>query len=371
MTQDLGDLSAELARLLRRIDELDGPQQPRLPAAPSLDPFEMSTMRPLSDPNERSNALTTQSDPRLQPQRASKSRKPVAAIAIVVAATALVAVVLAVKMPSISIVVVPDGESKFRVQTLARTPPDADMKAEPQQPVAANQSKAETTATVAPPPLPTAIDLTPVKPARPQVVASEKTPLQRDQVWPLGANITIEGGGTLVVRGLAAGAKLSAGQPLDSDGWELGVADLSDAIIAPPRGFVGAMDLTLALRRDGAASDPQSLHVEWAGEAAVAPVSTVRLGPSDVTRLLMRGEELMANREIAAARAVFKRLADSGEQRGAFALAETYEQSTLERLGAKGLLPEMAAARAWYERAKALGSTEAQNRLDLLAARNQ
>jgi hypothetical protein len=226
---------------------------------------------------------------------------------------------------------------------------------------------------VSPPAPPNAIGLAPVKPAPPSLLAaSEKISLQRDQVWPLGGNITVEGrGGTLLVKGLAAGATLSLGQPSGADGWELDVGDLGGAAVIPPHGFVGAMDLTLALRRDGATSDQQSLQVEWAGETAAAPVPTVHLEPSDVARLLKHGEEFLANQDIIAARAVFERLADDGEAQGAFALAETYEQSTLARLGVKGLAPDLAAARTWYERAKALGSTEAQHRLDLLAARGQ
>jgi hypothetical protein len=271
--------------------------------------------------------------------------------------------------PSISIVENPDDESKFHPQTIARTPPGADARPESQRSVAPNQNGSETTAMISPSTTPDAIDLAPIKSERPRFAVSlEKISLQRDQVWPLGTRITVEGrGGTLLVRGLAVGAKLSVGQPLDADGWELGVEELGGAVIIPPAGFVGTMDLTLALRRGAATSDRQSLQVEWAGGTAAAPVSTVRLEPSDVARLLQRGEELLANREIAAARAVFKRLADNGEPRGAFALAETYEQSTLERLGAKGILPDMAAARTWYETAKALGSTEAQHHLDLPA----
>jgi hypothetical protein len=274
--------------------------------------------------------------------------------------------------PSISIVENPDDESKFHPQTIARTPPNADARTESQRSVARNQNGFETTAMISPSTTPDAIDLAPIKPERPRFAVSlEKISLQRDQVWQLGTRITVEGrGGTLLVRGLAVGAKLSVGQPSDVDGWELGVEDLGGAVIIPPAGFVGTMDLTLTLRRGAATSDRQSLQVEWAGGTAAAPVSTVRLEPSDVARLLQRGEELLANREIAAARAVFKRLADNGEPRGAFALAETYEQSTLERLGAKGILPDMAAARTWYETAKALGSTEAQHHLDL-PARNQ
>jgi hypothetical protein len=370
MTQDPSDPSAELARLLRAIDELGGPQQPRLPGAPALETFDVNKIGPLRDPNEPGKALITQSDQASQPQRrevevASKSRKPFGAIAIVVVASAVVAVIFVLKMPSISIVVAPGGEPKFQIQTRARTSPDADVGS-----IATNPNGAETTAVVSPSAPPIAIDLVPVKPARPGLAApSEKISLQRDQAWPLGGNITVDGrGGTLLVRGLAAGTTLSVGQPSDVDGWELDVGELGGAAVIPPRGFLGAMDLTVALRRNGATSDQQGVQVEWAGATAPAPV---RLEPGDVARLMRRGEELLANQDIAAARAVFERLADNGEPRGALALAETYEQSTLARLGVRGLAPDPAAARTWYERAKALGSTEAQHRLDLLASRGQ
>jgi hypothetical protein len=271
--------------------------------------------------------------------------------------------------PSSSVVEHPGDESKFHPQTIARTLSDADARPESQRSVGSNQNGSETTAMISPSTTPDAIDLAPIKPERPRFAVSlEKISLQRDQVWALGTRITVEGrGGTLLVSGLAVGAKLSVGQPSDADGWELGIEDLGNAVIIPPAGFVGTMDLTLTLRRGATSSDRQSLQVEWAGGTAAAPVSTVRLEPSDVARLLQRGKELLSNREIAAARAVFKRLADNGEPRGAFALAETYEQSTLERLGAKGILPDTAAARAWYETARALGSTEAQHHLDLPA----
>jgi TPR repeat protein len=40
-------------------------------------------------------------------------------------------------------------------------------------------------------------------------------------------------------------------------------------------------------------------------------------------------------------------------------------------LGAKGLVPDMAMAQTWYERARELGSIEAQRRLDVLASRSK
>jgi hypothetical protein len=80
---------------------------------------------------------------------------------------------------------------------------------------------------------------------------------------------------------------------------------------------------------------------------------------------MKRGEELLANGEVAAARLVFERLVDAGESRAAIAIAETYEQPVLERIGAQGIAADLAMARSWYEKA----SIEAQRRLEMRAGR--
>jgi hypothetical protein len=110
---------------------------------------------------------------------------------------------------------------------------------------------------------------------------------------------------------------------------------------------------------------------DLAEPAAVQQPAPARLQPDEVARLLKRGEDLLGSGDIVAARAVFKLLAASGEQQGAFMIAETYEQSTLARLGVKGLDPDSAMARIWYQRARELGSTEAQRRLDVLASKQR
>jgi len=52
-------------------------------------------------------------------------------------------------------------------------------------------------------------------------------------------------------------------------------------------------------------------------------------------------------------------------------LAETYEEATLVRLGTKGIDPDTAMARTWYQKARELGSTDAQRRLDTLASQQR
>jgi hypothetical protein len=385
MTQAAGDPSAELARLLRRIDQLDGPQPTRLPAAPGLAEFGVSAAptQQLPDPIDRGRALVTQPEPETAPATASKSRTLLTiTIATIVGATAAIAVILVLKMPPISIVVIRDGggELRFPLQPAARNAPDTDLRPAAQRSVATNQVDAAAQTNqidaTAQSNLLAAAKATGPEPIRqPRLllaVAPYKISLQRGQSWPLGQHVTSDGDGILLVNGLAAGASLSVGEPSGAGGWQLSARDLKSAVLVPPSGFAGTMDLTIESRQSGAANDHLSLQLEWLGEstaAAPAPrVTIVPLEPGDVTRLLQRGEELLANRDIAAARAVFKRLADSGEARGAIALAETYEQSTLEKLGAMNLAPDQAMARSWYEKARELGSTEAQSRLDALAA---
>jgi TPR repeat protein len=99
-------------------------------------------------------------------------------------------------------------------------------------------------------------------------------------------------------------------------------------------------------------------------ESAPAPTVSVAPSPqhldaSEIASLVKRGAELMANGNIAAARQLFEPAAEAGDPAAANALAETYDPSVLEKLGAKAITPNIALARRWYERAKALGSTAA------------
>jgi hypothetical protein len=80
------------------------------------------------------------------------------------------------------------------------------------------------------------------------------------------------------------------------------------------------------------------------------------------------GVELMTYGEVAAARVMFQRAAEAGEGAGAFALAETYDPLVLGELRLRErIMPDVALARTWYERARDLGSVEARDRISRLA----
>jgi TPR repeat protein len=79
--------------------------------------------------------------------------------------------------------------------------------------------------------------------------------------------------------------------------------------------------------------------------------------------LVKRGAEHVASGNIGAARMMFQPAAEAGDPTAALALAETYNPSVLEQLGAKGITPDATLAQQWYKKAKVLGSTAALERL--------
>jgi hypothetical protein len=91
-----------------------------------------------------------------------------------------------------------------------------------------------------------------------------------------------------------------------------------------------------------------------------------QLDREEVTVLLKRGKDLIANGDIAAARLILKRAADANNAEAALALAATYDPFVLRELKVYGFTPDAAMARVWYEKAIELGSPAAPRRLEML-----
>jgi len=79
-----------------------------------------------------------------------------------------------------------------------------------------------------------------------------------------------------------------------------------------------------------------------------------------------RGEELVAAGQLGPARLVLRRAAEAGDSDAAFALAITYDPILLRTRTVVGFAPDNAMARAWYEKAKELGSVDASRRLEAI-----
>lgn len=121
---------------------------------------------------------------------------------------------------------------------------------------------------------------------------------------------------------------------------------LANADVVPP---APARVPTVAVRAAQASSSD-----EWA------------LEPGEVERLVKRGEAYLAQGDIAAARLILGRAAEARDARAAFSLAATYDPAVLKKLRPVGLRPDVAQARAWYEKAAEYGSADAPQRLAAL-----
>ncbi len=93
----------------------------------------------------------------------------------------------------------------------------------------------------------------------------------------------------------------------------------------------------------------------------------LRLDSEEIAILVKRGNDLLADGDIAAARLLLRRAAEAGSAEGALALGTTFDPIALQRLGAIGAVADLAQARRWYQRAAELGSSAASQQLAGLA----
>jgi len=209
-------------------------------------------------------------------------------------------------------------------------------------------------------------------PAPPQLVVARATASQGDDAFPLG--VTLSGPGNeaaVLITGLADGATLSSGQSVGPGSWRLSAGDLDGAMIRPPRGFAGTMEVLAELRlADGTVAERRPLRFERAAPPPPPARQVRQIEPAEVAALLKRGEDLIAARDLASARLVLQRAAESGDARAALALAGTYDPNVIERLGIKGIAADVGLALTWYGKARDFGSAEAPRRLEQLASRD-
>jgi hypothetical protein len=104
---------------------------------------------------------------------------------------------------------------------------------------------------------------------------------------------------------------------------------------------------------------------------APAPVRrpVIAIDPDEIAILLRQGEQFIAAGDVVTARVPFARAAEAGDAKAALALGATYDPAVLVKLGVRGIAPDVAKARSWYEKARDLGSSEATARLENLAIR--
>jgi hypothetical protein len=207
------------------------------------------------------------------------------------------------------------------------------------------------------------------------IIAATPGALRSDEAAPIG--LAVDGaadGAQLLIGGFATGSLFSVGKSIGQNAWRVPASQIEAATIMPPRGFVGSMNMAVALMlANGSLADRGALRLDWLPPAsALGPSGTLsrRIDARQLDALLARGNVLEVTGDLAGARLVFQRAAEAGNARATFMLAETYDPIVLEKLGELGLASDVKAARIWYGKAKELGSEEALQRLQRLAHRS-
>jgi hypothetical protein len=91
--------------------------------------------------------------------------------------------------------------------------------------------------------------------------------------------------------------------------------------------------------------------------------------PQEIALLVERGRALFEAGDVVAARLFFRRAANAGDAAAAVAMGATFDPDVLAKRFIRGIEADAQEARAWYEKARLLGSPEGPRRIEMLAQR--
>jgi hypothetical protein len=249
-----------------------------------------------------------------------------------------------------------------------------------------------------------ALDRGPAK-AAPPTVAIEDQNGTINAPLPIGIDVANPTpGATVKLSGLAPGTTVSAGIASGQGEWRIGVDDLPKALVIPPRDYVGSLAVTAELQgNNGQVVVRSRLRYAWkqpvveirAPVEATPPVAkppatvklnppkpeasaaagkaeesmpTRRLDPEEVALLLKRSEDLISSGDLASARLLLERVAETRNARAALELGATYDPIVIRQRGIISAAPDPALAQTWYQRARDWGSPDASKQLEALAS---
>jgi hypothetical protein len=115
--------------------------------------------------------------------------------------------------------------------------------------------------------------------------------------------------------------------------------------------------------------EPKKVEAPAAPAKTDAGITPRKIEASAAAALLRRADELMANGDLAAARLLLQRVAETKNARAAFELASTYDPAVIKKFANNSIAADPALAQFWYERARDWGSPDAASPLEALASR--
>jgi hypothetical protein len=161
------------------------------------------------------------------------------------------------------------------------------------------------------------------------------------------------------VQGLPRGAALSEGHAITPGAWAVPLNALSGLKITLPENVVGTADVVVTL----VGLDGVVLSKAISSLVLTAPSSLTDETRKRALQFLRRGNERLADGQVAPARGLYEKAADMGLAEAAMALAATYDAAELALPHLRGVAPDAKEARRWYERARTLGAPGAEQRL--------
>jgi hypothetical protein len=228
---------------------------------------------------------------------------------------------------------------------------------------------------------------------------------------PLALGVSVDAadpGAAVTIKGMPPGARLTGGVPLSFTEWRVPADEISNVMVIPPADFVGELALSAELRSSGGVAQVASfMQLTWkaAPPTAAAPVQQTaappqqpppqpqprpqavaslpattttppqpradavrELSPNEIAALVRRAQEMLANCDVKAGRALLLRATEARDARAALVLAKTYDPIALRQFSSADQGPDLAQARTWYQKAREWGAPEAQRQLDALAS---
>ena len=159
----------------------------------------------------------------------------------------------------------------------------------------------------------------------------------------------------IAIRAMPQGVTFSQGRPYGDSEWNLTPDEIGDLKLRLPKTGTGSADLRVELMAaDGTILASASTRLDIAPD----PKSTLILRADESNRvedLIAHGQKMIDVGYFAGARAYFRRAAEAGSGEAALMLAATYDQESIDKIGAHGIKADPEQLRIWYERAKQLG----------------
>jgi hypothetical protein len=153
-----------------------------------------------------------------------------------------------------------------------------------------------------------------------------------------------------------------------ASGPTLQVEPASAAMMAPPPPLAPQPSQGVRTQVEAA---PKSSSERQAIASVSGPQPTPTQGSSaalhldspEIATLIERGSGFLKRGDLASARLLLRRAAEAGSANGALMLGSTFDPLIIQQLGVIGIVPDVASARQWYQKAAELGSDVASQRL--------